>query len=327
MASLFETLTQSLTPDLVGQIGKSVGLDNSMVNKGLGVVGPLVTGALANTAQSPLGMDGLMKLIPQSSSSSSGLGSIVNMLTGGGASSSTLSGLFGPGLSAITGTLERTLGFKVGPLLGMAAPLVLNLLGQTMKSQNLDKAGVAQLLQQEQNQFMSSGNDASRLVMKALDAGKEATVVKARYSADQWAKVRLAPMAVAQAVIAASPSGAIGRSKELSAAATAITGFKETVSPTSVVSLAFDTDLTSSETDVLKQNPAAAIGIVRDAVAAVSTNSAADISEYGRLLVDVATQVAEASKEGGFLGVGGKRVSEDEQKAIDQVRKLVGIAA
>jgi len=326
MASLIETLTQSLTPDLVGQIGKSVGLENSLVNKGLGVVGPLVTGALANTAQSPLAMDGLMKLIPQTSGSS-GLGSLVSMITGGGASTSTLSGLLGPGMSAITGTLERSLGFKIGPLLGMAAPLVMSLLGQTIKSQNLDKAGVAQLLQQEHQQFMSSGSDASKLVMKALDAGKEATVVKARYSADQWATVRLAPMAVAQAVMAASPSGMIGRSKELAAATSAIAAGKEAASPTSLVSLAFDTDLTSTEIDVLKQNPAPATTLIRDAVAAVSTNSPADSSDYGRFLVNVATQVAEASKEGGFLGVGGTRVSEDEQKAIDQVRRAVGAAA
>ena len=326
MASLIETLTQSLTPDLVGQIGKSVGLENSLVNKGLGVVGPLVTGALANTAQSPLAMDGLMKLIPQTSGSS-GLGSLVSMITGGGASTSTLSGLLGPGMSAITGTLERSLGFKIGPLLGMAAPLVMSLLGKTIKSQNLDKAGVAQLLQQEHQQFMSSGSDTSKLVMKALDAGKEATVVKARYSADQWATVRLAPMAVAQAVMAASPSGMIGRSKELAAATSAIAAGKEAASPTSLVSLAFDTDLTSTEIDVLKQNPAPATTLIRDAVAAVSTNSPADSSDYGRFLVNVATQVAEASKEGGFLGVGGTRVSEDEQKAIDQVRRAVGAAA
>ena len=225
MASLIESLTQSLTPDLVGQIGKSVGLDNSLVNKGLGVVGPLVTGALANTAQSPLGIDGLMKLIPQSGGSS-GIGSLVSMITGGGASSSTLSGLFGPGLSAITGTLERSLGFKVAPLIAMATPLVMNLVGQTMKSQNLDKAGMAQMLQDEHKQFMNSGSDASKLVMKALDAGKEAAVAKARYSAEQWAKVRLAPIAVAQAVMDASPSGVIGRSKEQAAAATAITASK-----------------------------------------------------------------------------------------------------
>jgi Bacterial protein of unknown function (DUF937) len=325
MASLIESLTQSLTPDLVGQIGKSVGLDNSLVNKGLGVVGPLVTGALANTAQSPLGIDGLMKLMPQATGSS-GIGSLVSMLTGGGASSSLLSGLFGPGLSAITGTLDRSLGFKVAPLIGMAAPLVMNLVGQTMKSRNLDKAGVAQLLQDEHKQLMNSGSETSKLVMKALDAGKEAAVTKARYSADQWEKVRIAPMVVAQAVMDASPSGVLGRSKELAAVAPAITSFRNTASPTSLVSLAFDADLTDNETDAVKEKPAA-IGVIREAVAAVSTNSPGDASEYGRLLVNVATQVAEASKEGGFLGVGGTRVSETEQKAIDEIRALVGIAA
>ena len=326
MASLIESLTQSLTPDLVGQIGKSVGLDNNLVSKGLGVVGPLVTGVLASSAQSPLGMDGLMKLIPQTDSSS-GLGSLVSMITGGGASTSTLPGLFGPGLSAITGTLERSLGFKVGPLIAMAAPLVMNLVGQTMKSRNLDKVGVAQLLQEEHTQFMKSGSDASKMVMKALDAGKEAAGSKARYSAEQWAKVRIAPMAAAQAVMDASPSGVIGRSKELAAAASAIAASRNTALPTALVILAFDVDLSSEETDVLKQKSAPATSLVREAVAAVSANSPADVSEYGRLLVSVATQVAEASKEGGFLGIGGTGVSEPEQKAIDEIRALVGIAA
>jgi len=326
MASLIESLTQSLTPDLVGQIGKSVGLDNNLVSKGLGVVGPLVTGVLASSAQSPLGMDGLMKLIPQTDSSS-GLGSLVSMITGGGASTSTLPGLFGPALSAITGTLERSLGFKVGPLIAMAAPLVMNLVGQTMKSRNLDKVGVAQLLQEEHTQFMKSGSDASKMVMKALDAGKEAAGSKARYSAEQWAKVRIAPMAAAQAVMDASPSGVIGRSKELAAAASAIAASRNTALPTALVNLAFDVDLSSEETDVLKQKSAPATSLVREAVAAVSANSPADVSEYGRLLVSVATQVAEASKEGGFLGIGGTRVSEPEQKAIDEIRALVGIAA
>jgi hypothetical protein len=310
----------------VGQIGKSVGLDNNVVNKGLGVLGPLVTGALANSAQSPLGLDSLMKLIPQTGASS-GVGSLVGMLTGGGASSSALSGLFGPGLSAITGTLDRFLGFKVGPLLAMAAPLVMNAVGQTMKSRNLDRAGVAQLLQDEQTQFMKGGSDASKLVTKALDAGKEAAVAKARYSSQQWEKVRIAPMLVAQAVMDASPSGAYGRSKELAAVATAIAASRDTASPTSLVNLAFDADLTSEETDVLKQKSAPAIGVVREAVAAVSSNSPGEVSEYGRLLVNVATQVAEASKEGGFLGVGGTRVSEDEKKTIDEIRALVGMAA
>jgi hypothetical protein len=271
-------------------------------------------------------MDSLMKLMPQTGTSS-GIGSLVSMLSGGGASSSTLSGLFGPGLSAISGTLERSLGFKVGPLLGMAAPLVMGVIGQTMKSQKLDKAGVARLLQEEHSQFMNSGSEASRLVTQALDAGKEAATAKARYSAEQWTKVRIAPMVVAQAVMDASPSGRFGRSKEVAAVASAITASQNTASPTSLVNLAFDEELTSDEKAVLKQKPASAISSIREAVAAVSAHSPRDAAEYGRLLVHVATQVAEASKEGGFLGVGGTRVSEPEQKAIDEIRAVVGIAA
>jgi hypothetical protein len=38
------------------------------------------------------------------------------------------------------------------------------------------------------------------------------------------------------------------------------------------------------------------------------------------LLVDVAVKTAEASKEGGFLGYGGRRVSKEEQEAIDAIR-------
>ena len=86
-------------------------------------------------------------------------------------------------------------------------------------------------------------------------------------------------------------------------------------------------DLTSNEKDVLTRNAASALDVIRDAVAAVSANSPRDASEYGRLLLNVASQVAEASKEGGFLGIGGTRVNEEEQKAIDQIRKVVGIAA
>jgi hypothetical protein len=60
---------------------------------------------------------------------------------------------------------------------------------------------------------------------------------------------------------------------------------------------------------------------------AVATTSPADAPAYGRLLVDAATRVAEASKEGGFLGIGGTRVSAQEQQAIDEIRAAVGLTS
>src|SRR5262245_20108708 len=112
MASIIESFTQSLSPDLMAQIGKASGLDVSQTGKGLGVVGPLITGALASRASTPDGLGGLMSSLSQSGDSAS-LSSLSDVISGGGASSSMLSGLLGSGLGAMSGTIERALGFKV----------------------------------------------------------------------------------------------------------------------------------------------------------------------------------------------------------------------
>jgi hypothetical protein len=43
------------------------------------------------------------------------------------------------------------------------------------------------------------------------------------------------------------------------------------------------------------------------------------------MLADVAEKAAGASKEGGFLGFGGVRVSDKEQAFISEVKKAAGI--
>ena len=43
------------------------------------------------------------------------------------------------------------------------------------------------------------------------------------------------------------------------------------------------------------------------------------------MLADVAEKAAGASKEGGFLGVRGVRVSDKEQAFINEVKKAAGI--
>lgn len=65
--SLLESLSQSMGPDVVGQIAKAVGLDDNLVQKGMQVAGPLVTGAFANKASTPSGLDSLMGLLPEGS--------------------------------------------------------------------------------------------------------------------------------------------------------------------------------------------------------------------------------------------------------------------
>lgn len=50
--------------------------------------------------------------------------------------------------------------------------------------------------------------------------------------------------------------------------------------------------------------------------------------EYGAFVAGLAEGVAEAAKEGGFLGIGGERVSDAERAALDEIgRVLEGLHA
>ena len=66
---------------------------------------------------------------------------------------------------------------------------------------------------------------------------------------------------------------------------------------------------------------------VRSATALVAAKATPDEAEaYGQMLVRVAEQAANASKEGGFLGFGGVRVSDKEHAFITEVKTASGIA-
>jgi Bacterial protein of unknown function (DUF937) len=322
--TLLESLAQSMGPDVVGQIGKVVGLDDNLVQKGMQVAGPLVTGALASKASTPSGLDSLMGLLP-SGGTGSGLGSIIGALAKSGLTGvPSSSEVFGGGASAITGTINKALGFDAGSLLTMAAPMVLGLVSQAASSQKLDKSGVAQLLQNEQAAFERQGGATASLVRSALDAGKQAVATKASYPADVWTKLRLAPLAAAQVVMGASPSGAIGTLKEVSALGDAVTAVKTAAGPTSILSLAFDGDITDDEAKTLGHDKAALLGTIKDAVDAVAARSPNEAQACRSFILDVATKVAESTKEGGFLGIGGTRVSDAEKAAIEEIRAAIG---
>jgi hypothetical protein len=319
-----ESLTNALTPDLMGQIGKTTGLDLNQTTKGLGVVGPLITGALANRAATPDGLSGLMSALTQSGGAGT-LSNVSDMIAGGGAAPSMMSGLFGSGLGAMSRTIDRALGFKAGPLIAMAAPFVLSQISQRMSANKLDRDGVAKLLGDEQA-TVASKSDASTasLVRQALDAGKEAATTKAKYLPQQWDDVRLGAAAVAVRVMGAAPSGLVGAVKEVAALSERVSAARNDAPPASILNLAFESALGKDDYKKLPEDRPGLVAVVRRAMQVVATNSPSDAVAYGKLLIDAATHVAEASKEGGFLGIGGTRVSEQEQQAIDEIRGAVG---
>ncbi len=64
---------------------------------------------------------------------------------------------------------------------------------------------------------------------------------------------------------------------------------------------------------------------LRDAVAILEMKATSEeVDAYKRFVMTVAQAVASAHKEGGFLGIGGKPISEPENEALDEISSALG---
>lgn len=330
MSSILESLSESFSPNVLGQLGKALGTDASAIGKGLGAIGPMALMGMSKMASGPGGADALMKMLPQDGGGMFGnIGSMLSGLMGGGstdgeAGTSPMGALLGPGSNAIGASLSKALGFNVAPLLAMALPMVMGAVSKLVKSQNLDASGLSALLGKEQAAVAAdpARSESLALVSAATQAGDKAATTIASYGAD-WAKVTSAPVAAMFAVAASDLSGPIGSIKEAQAAGKALQAAAGRVEPSSMLAAAFGGGL---NTDMMKQLKTLAptkdklIGIIQAGATAVAAKSPAELPAYKATILSVAQATAEAAKEGGFLGIGGTLVSKDEQAAIDAIR-------
>jgi hypothetical protein len=355
MATLLDSLQGLMTPQNVNAVSNAVGLDPQMVQQGMNVLGPTVLSGLANTASTPTGAQDLMNSLPQDGGDQL-MGNLMGMLGGGGqsggGSGDMLSGLMGMlgggggggapagggndmlttllgvGVGAVAGTISKKMGFNVRPLMMMAIPVVVSMISKQAKEQRLDATGVSRLVQDESKAFLDDPANAeiAGTVRSALQAGDQAAALRKAYSDAEWQKVHLAPLAAAYLVITASPSGGTGQMQELAAAIGSVGEALEIASPVSIIGTAFGTGLSKAEVDTLmKDKPPKeqVLSSIREGVAAVSAKNPGDAEAFRALILDVAQRVAQASKEGGFLGFGGKQVSNEEQQAIDEIHAAV----
>ncbi|MBV8990784.1 MAG: hypothetical protein JO372_19710 [Solirubrobacterales bacterium] len=64
---------------------------------------------------------------------------------------------------------------------------------------------------------------------------------------------------------------------------------------------------------------------LRDAIAILEAKtSPPEVDAYKRFVMTVAQAVASAHKEGGFLGIGGKQISDAENQALDEISAALG---
>jgi hypothetical protein len=157
------------------------------------------------------------------------------------------------------------------------------------------------------------------------------------FSAEQWQALRNAPQLVALATAAAGNSGLLGSISEGMALASTMAETLRGQQPllkeifTKDEMLAAQDHIKSmlkSVTDKSALNSSlqkAASDAVTAALAALTTKGATtDADAYRALLTGIGEKIANASKEGGFLGFGGERVSEGERQFLAQLNALTG---
>ena len=328
MSSLLGSFTQLMTPDTIGKLSRAVGVDSNQAQKGLDVIGPLVLGSLAKKSETVSGMDSIMKMLPDDA----GTGLLGKVLSAAGqagpiSSASLLSGVLGPGVSTIGKALGGRLGFDATPLLSLAAPAILGVISSTAKEQKLNSADIAKTLQSEHTANMAAAKPEVQAVLtEAFQLSDKAEKLKGTFTDDEWRKIRLSPVAVTFYVVSASPSGVSGITKEVIAAGDAMNTLVKDALPTSLVDVAFGSfdGKLELEGGLDESSPRGSmLGVVQAASAAVKAKSPVDHKTFADTLVALSRKVAEASKEGGFLGIGGTRVSQEEEQAIAEITAAV----
>lgn len=164
---------------------------------------------------------------------------------------------------------------------------------------------------------------------------------KSQFSTEEWNALRDAPHLVALAVALSGASGIGGTLKETFASSMALVGGMKSDNET-IRSICTREEIQAGQAalkaelpevkgmgfDAAKQTLAdMALERTRTALAALRAKSPADVAPYQQFLQALGDRVAQAAKEGGFLGIGGERVSEGERKMLARLGEALGAVA
>ena len=148
---------------------------------------------------------------------------------------------------------------------------------------------------------------------------------KADFNAEEWATVVNGPIYAGMRIISADPGGALRETMAMGRAYQAARqqhGANELLDELVKSPPSIDQDrLREPGADI----PALVSQQLRDAVTTLESKaSPADVDAYKKFVMTVAQAAAGAHKEGGFLGFGGKPISDAENQALDEVSRALG---
>lgn len=143
---------------------------------------------------------------------------------------------------------------------------------------------------------------------------------KAQFDAEEWERISAAPSIAAMYVITAEKGGTLRES--MAVGKVYAEARKDSTGSELVDEVVLSVNAVSpNEFGSKEELQAEAISHIEEAKRTLAAKADDDeVSAYRDFVLAVAQRVAEADKSGGFLGVGGERVTEHEQAAIEEIR-------
>jgi hypothetical protein len=161
---------------------------------------------------------------------------------------------------------------------------------------------------------------------------------KSNFTPDEWKLLLESVMAAGIAVTAAEPSGLWGLLKESFASGTALARAKLGSGTNALIKAVVDDFGAAAGRGVARDglkaqltgaNPAEIKGkcieILRQTAAVVDAKAPSDATAFKLWLQQISQHVAEASKEGGFLGIGGVSISDAEKATLTEISEALKV--
>jgi outer membrane protein OmpA-like peptidoglycan-associated protein len=167
MATVLDTVRALVTPDVTARAASLLGESESGVSRGLGAAITAVLSALLGKTSDSGAMRQIMSLLTDPSIDSVLARNIPGMLSAGGLTKSPatdlgsrfLSAIFGDRLGPAASALAENAGVKsstASTLLGLASPLVMSVLGDRVRREGLDAAGLGSLLGSQRDSILAA---------------------------------------------------------------------------------------------------------------------------------------------------------------------------
>ena len=163
---------------------------------------------------------------------------------------------------------------------------------------------------------------------------------KSSFTPDEWKLLLESVMAASIAITAAEPSGLWGLLKESFVGGTELTKAKMNPEIDALIKAVVNdfgtTEGRSITRDGLKEKLKGSkpseikdkcVETLRQAAEIVDTKAPGDAAAFKGWLRQISQHVAEAAKEGGFLGIGGVRVSEAEKATLAEISSALKLPA